>query len=96
MRALPLLLLGLMGCQPEMSDMMGGDPMDGGRIDARLDLPDGAMPEEDAAPDTRRINEVQMRGTTNSYHSVDHDIEPELMGYIHRPLGEQEIGRAHV
>ena len=29
--------------------MLGGDPTDGGRVDARLDLPDAAMSEEDAA-----------------------------------------------
>ena len=91
MRALPLLLLGLMGCQPEMSDMMGGDPMDAGEWDMPGEMSDGGMPldaEADLA-EPLRINHVQMRGTVNSYHTVLHDFEPELMGYIHLPLGEQ-------
>ena len=108
-RALFCLMLGALGCQPEMASMMEDGPADGGRPEAMVGMPDGAMPIDvglldvavpidaaplidagpDAEPNALRINHLQMRATVNSYHDIDHDIDPELMGYVHLPLDEQ-------
>ncbi len=109
-RALLALMIGALGCQPEMNDMMEGGPVDGGWRPPDADMGDGGLPldmeapdaeapdveapdvappEPDASADALRINHLQMRGTVNSYHTVDHDENPELMGYVHRPLDEQ-------
>lgn len=92
-RALLFTLLAALGCQPEMSDMMKDPPMDGEPPDMPVGMPDGAVPFDaepaDADPNALRINHVQMRGTTNSYHVVDHDVNPELLGYNHLPIAEQ-------
>ena len=84
-RALLFATLAALGCQPEMSDMMGGDPMDASEWDMPGDMPDGGMP--DFGP--LRINHLQLRGTVNSYHTVDHNVDPDLLGYIHLPIAEQ-------
>lgn len=86
--ALMLAMFVALGCQPEMVDMMEDGPMDGDRPDAQIGMPDGGLP-PDARPDALRVNHMHARATVNSYHDVDHDTEPELMGYIHRPLAEQ-------
>ena len=103
-RVLFCLMLGALGCQPEMPGMMGGGPADGGRPDSMVGIPDGSTPFDlslvdavvpiDAAPipddpNALRINHLQMRATVNSYHDIDHNVDPELMGYVHLPLDEQ-------
>lgn len=100
-RALLFALLTALGCQPENSDMMATPPMDGEPSDTLVDMPDGGAPLDaepdtgpidaafDVGPNALRINHVHLRGTTNSYHTVDHDVDPELLGYIHLPIAEQ-------
>ena len=78
MRALPLLLL---GCRPEVSDLLSGDPTYGGRVNARLDLPDVAMSEEDAAPDTRPA--IALGGATNALSVAESDSR--LLPHVDRP-----------
>ena len=85
-RALLLVILVALGCQPEMSNMMQDGPMDGGESDARVDMPDGMVPPD---PNALRINHMQLRATTNSYHQQDTPEDPELFAYTHRPLAEQ-------
>lgn len=84
LRAMMLLLaLAALGCVPEMTDMMTGDPMqDGGPeqvSDANLPVCEqGGL----------RLNHLQMRGTVNSYHDFRNDQRPEI-AYRHLPLDEQ-------
>ena len=72
----------LSGCPP---DMMNGDPMmDAGNGDSRP--PDGGVPR------AVKFNQIQMRGTVNSYHDyLEHDGEgviPEV-AYRHLALDRQ-------
>lgn len=95
-RALLALMIGALGCQPEVNGMMEAGPVDGGWRPPDADMGDGGLPldmeappEPDASADALRINHLQMRGTVNSYHDVDPDEDSELMAYVHRPLDEQ-------
>ncbi len=84
--AVLVIILGAIGCQPEMSDMMEDGPMDAGEADARVGMPDGMVPPD---PNPLRINHMQLRATTNSYHQQDTEEDPELFAYTHLPLAEQ-------
>ncbi len=84
--ALMLAIFVALGCQPEMVDMMQDGPMDGGQPDAQVDMPDGMAPPD---PNALRVNHMQARATVNSYHDVNHGIDPESMGYVHLPFAEQ-------
>ncbi len=85
-RALLFVILAALGCQSEMSNMMQDGPMDGGEPDARVEMPDGMVPPD---PNALRINHMQLRATTNSYHQQDTEEDPELFAYTHLPLAEQ-------
>jgi len=70
----------LSGC---VADMMSGDPMPDGQPADWGPIGDGADPQ------AVRFNQVQMRGTVNSYHDYWGDgIYPEFV-YRHLPLDEQ-------
>ena len=100
-RALLFVILAALGCEREMASMMEGGPMDGGRPDVPVGMPDGMMPdvgpvdaeppdvEPDADPNALRVNHMQVRGTNNSYHTNTNPFDLEFRDYYHLPLAEQ-------
>ncbi len=101
-RALLFVILAALGCEREMASMMEGGPMDGGRPDVPVDMPDGMMPDigpldaeppdvepPDADPNPLRVNHMQVRGTNNSYHTNTNPFDLEFRDYYHLPLSEQ-------
>ncbi len=101
-RALLFVILAALGCDRETASMMEGGPMDGGRPDVPVGMPDGMIPDigpldaeppdvepPDADPNALRVNHMQVRGTNNSYHTNTNPFDREFRDYYHLPLVEQ-------
>ena len=96
-----LTVTALFGCQPDMDEMMNGGPMDGGPMDASVPV-DMSPAEVDVYVPTPapmgalRVNHLQMRGTVDSYHTVD-DLTccGDAWDFVHPSLDVQAFNSPH-